>query len=81
MNLEEVSPRRSVWRSPQFKRNKEEKEMFLMLPAHLAEFIAKEQYKWNYYQDVLRERLGVDRFESEVRKKWNIENPENAIPV
>ena len=81
MNLVEVSPRRTVWRSPNFKRNKEEKEMFLKLPSFLADFICKEQYKWEYYQKVVRKRKGIKRYESQVRKKWYIANPENAVPV
>ncbi|MBP6857594.1 MAG: hypothetical protein KBC11_00135 [Candidatus Pacebacteria bacterium] len=81
MNLVQISPRVSVWRSPQYKRNKEEKKMFLNLPVKLSAFIEKEQYKWNYYQEVLRKRLGIKRYESEIIKKWDIKNPENAVPV
>ncbi len=80
MNLVEVSPRRSVWRSVNFKRNKEEKEMFLSLPDFIASFVEKKQHQWNYYQDVLRKRRGVKRYEKDIIKKWKIENPENAVP-
>ncbi len=81
MNLEEISPRKTVWRSPQFKNNKEEKEMFLKLPSYLASFIKKEQGQWNYYQGTVRKKKKIKKLESDIRRKWDIENPENAVPV
>ncbi len=82
MNLTKVSPRLSVWRSAQYEKNKEEKPMFLNLPAGpFADFIAKKQKEWIYYQLVTRERKKIKGIESEIRKPWDIQNPENAVPV
>lgn len=86
MNLEELSPRYSVWRSVNFKKNKEEKELFcdFLTNKHFVSFrkiVATLLWQWGYYQDIVRPRENIERRESEIRKKWDVEQPENAIPV
>lgn len=87
MELVQISNRCSVWRSVQYKKNKEEKQMFVNLPGEtdldksVKSFIKKKQHEWNYYQEVLRDRRGVVQYESDIRKPWDIEFPENAVPV
>ena len=81
MNLVELSPRNTVWRSVHYDKNKEEIPMFSNLPKHLANDIAKMKQQWKYYRDVVRPRKGIVQEESEIRKTWEIENPQNAVPV
>lgn len=87
MELVVLDKRTTVWRSVRYDKNKEEKAMFANLPnktrfdKQMRAFIKKKQHEWTYYQDVLRDRRGIKRYESDVRKTWNIEFPEKAVPV
>lgn len=87
MQLVSLNKRTTVWRSVRYDKNKEEKPMFANLPnktkfdKKMGAFIKDKQHEWNYYQDTLRDRRGIKRYESDIRKTWEIESPEKAVPV
>lgn len=87
MELVMLDKRTTVWRSVQYDKNKEEKLMFQNLPSDapfyrgMCVFMKKKQYEWTHYQEVLREKRKVLNYESDIRKTWDIEYPENAVPV